>query len=100
MGEGLTGSTGRSVRQPGVGPKGAGSIVELLALGVAILNADRREQVGEAGGKRSCSSAAVSISSPNGGGGTIVSPAVERQRAASGGRDLPSLLVAVWGCRS
>jgi len=58
MGEGLAGSTGGSDRLPWAGPIGDGSIVELLALGVAISNADWRERVGEAGGERSSSSAA------------------------------------------
>ena len=80
-----------------MGAKGAGSIVELLALGVAISNADWRERVGEAGDERSSWSVAVSISSPMGGGGTIVSAAVERVRAGGDGQDSESLLVAVWG---
>jgi len=42
--------------------------VVLLALGVAISNADWRERVGEGGGETSWSSVAVSISSPAGGG--------------------------------
>jgi len=53
--------------------------------------------VGEAGGQRSLSSAAVSIWSPAGGGGTIVSAAVERVTVGGDGRDSQSLLVAVWG---
>ena len=68
MGEGLTGSAGGSGRSPWLGPRGAGSIVVLLALGVAIWNADWRERVGEAGGERSLWSVAVSISSLTGGG--------------------------------
>jgi len=91
MGEGLAGSMGGSVLLPCGGPSGAGSIVELLALGVAISNADWRERVGEAGGKRSSSSAAVSIASPMGGGGTIVSVAVERLRVGGDGRQSQSL---------
>jgi len=91
MGEGLRGSAGGSVLLPCEGPNGAGSIVELLALGVAISNADRRERVGEAGGKRSSSSAAVSIASPTGGGRTIISAAVERLRVGGGGRESQSL---------
>ena len=67
MGEGLAGSTRGRSRLPCAGPTGAGRIVELLALGVAISNADWRERVGEAGGERSSSSLAVSISSPAGG---------------------------------
>ena len=65
---------------PWLGPRGAGRIVELLALGVAISKADWRERVGEGGGERSSLSAAVSIASPAGGGTTIVSAAEERQR--------------------
>jgi len=91
MGEGLTGSAGGSGRLPWLGPKGAGSIVVLLALGVAISNADWRERVGEAGGERSLSSAAVSISSPAGGGRTIVSAAAERLRGSGDGRESQSL---------
>jgi len=91
IGEGLAGSAGGSERLPCGGPIGAGSIVELLALGVAISNADWRERVGEAGGERSSSSAAVSISSPTGGGGTIVSAAVERLRVGGDGRESQSL---------
>jgi len=91
MGEGLTGSAGGSGRLPWVGPRGAGSIVVLRALGVAISNADWREQVGEAGGGRSLSSVAVSISSPTGGGRTIVSASVERLRGGGDGRDSQSL---------
>jgi len=49
----VAGSAGGSERLPWLGPTGAGSIVELLALGVAISNADWRERVGEAGGERS-----------------------------------------------
>jgi len=82
---------GGSVLLPCTGPTGAGSIIELLALGVAISNADLRERVGEAGGERSSSSAAVSISSPTGGGGTIVSAAVERLRVGGDGRESQSL---------
>ena len=80
MGEGLAGSTGGSTRLPWVGPTGAGRIVKLLALGVAISNADWRERVGEAGGEGSSSSGAVSIVSPPPGGRTIVSAAAERLR--------------------
>jgi len=91
MGEGLAGSVRGSVLLPCGGPTGAGSIVELLALGVAISNADWRERVGEAGGERSSSSAAVSIASPVGGGGTIVSAAVKLLRACGDGRESQSL---------
>jgi len=97
MGEGLTRSAGGSGRLPWLGPTWARRIVGLLALGVAISNADWRERVGEAGGERSLSSVAVSISSPAGGGRTIVSAAVERLRVGGDGRDSQSLLVAVWG---
>jgi len=91
MGEGLTGSTGGSDRLPWVGPKRAGSIVVLLALGVAIPNADWRERVGEAGHERSLLSVAVSISSPTGSGRTIVSAAVKRLRVGREGWDSQSL---------
>jgi len=91
MGEGLTGSVGGRGRLPWVGPTGAGSIVELLALGVAISNADWRERVGEAGGERSSSSAAMSIASPMGGGKVIVLSAAERLRAGGDGRESQSL---------
>ena len=69
----------------------------LLALGVAISNADWRERVGEAGGERSFSSVAVSISSPAGGGRTIVSAAAEHLRGGGNGRESQPLCVAVWG---
>jgi len=91
MGEGLAGSAGGSNRLPWEGPTGAGSIVELLALGVAISNADWREPVGEAGGERSSSSAAVSIASPMGRGRTIASAAVERLRVGGAGGQIQSL---------
>ena len=78
MGEGLAGSAGGSDRLPCWGPKAAGSIVDLLALGVAISNTDWRARVGEAGGEMSSLSASVSISSSVGGAGTIGSAAVER----------------------
>ena len=87
MGEGLTGSAGGSGWLPWLGPRGAGSIVVLLALGVAISNADWRERVGEAGGARSFLSVAVSISSPTGGGRTIVSVTSERLRGGGDGRE-------------
>jgi len=95
MGEGLTGSTGGSDRLPWLGPKGAGSIVVLLALGVAISNADWRERVGEGGGETTLSSVSVSISSPAGSGGTISVAAVERLRGGGDGRLSQSLCVAV-----
>jgi len=96
MGEGLAGSTGGSNRLPWAGPNGPGRIVELLALGVAILNADWKERVGEARGERSSLSAAVSIASPTGGGRTIASATVERRRVGGDARETQSLLVAVW----
>jgi len=91
MGEGLTGSAGGSGRLPWLGPTGAGRIVVLLALGVAISNADWRERVGEAAGERSLSLVAVSISSPAGGGRTLVSAAAERLGVGRDGRDSQSL---------
>ena len=63
----------------------------LLALGVAISNADWRERVGEAGGERSFSSVAVSISSLAGGGRTMVSAAVERLIGGGDGWESQSL---------
>ena len=69
----------------------------LLALGIAISNADWREWVGEAGGEWLLLSVAVSISSPAGSGGTIVSAMVERLTAGGEGRDSQYLLVALWG---
>ena len=68
IGEGLWGSTGGSWPEPGAGITEAGSIVVLLALGVAISNADWRERVVEGGGQMSWSSVAMSISSSAGGG--------------------------------
>ena len=50
MGEGLDGSAGGSAPEPWLGLTEAGSTVALLALGVAISNADWRERVGEGGG--------------------------------------------------
>jgi len=91
MGEELAGSEGGSNPLPCGGPRGAASIVELLALGVAISNADRRERVGEAWGERSSSSAAGSIASAVGGGRTIASAAEERLRAGGVGRESQSL---------
>ena len=76
---------------PGVGLTEAGSIVVLLALGVAILNADWRERVAEGGGETSWSSAAVSISSPAGGRRTTASAADERLRGAGAGPESQSL---------
>jgi len=63
---------------PGAGLTKAGSMVVLLALGVAISNAHWREWVGEGGGETTRSSVAVSISSPAGGGGTTSAATVER----------------------
>ena len=81
---------------PGAGLTEAGSIVVLLALGVAISNADWRERVGEGGGETPLSSVPVSISSPVGGGGTISVATVERLRGAGVGRLSQALSVAVW----
>ena len=81
---------------PGAGLTEARSIVVLLALGVAISNADCRERVGEGGGETSLSSASVSISSPVGGGETTSLATVERLRVGGDGRLSQSLLVAVW----
>jgi len=80
---------------PCAGLTEAGSIVVLLALGVAISNADWRERVGEGGGEMSLSSASVSISSPVGGGGMTSVAAAERLRGGGVGRLSQSLLVAV-----
>jgi len=91
MGEGLAGSAGGSSRLPWGGSTGAGRIVELLALGIAISNADWRERVGEAGGERSSSSAAVSIASPMGGGRTLASAAEESLTEGGDGRETQSL---------
>jgi len=107
MGEGLSGSAGGSDRLPWFGPRGAGSIVVLLALEVAISNADWRERVGEGGGETTLSSVSVSISSPVGGGGMTSVIAVERLRGGGDGRLSQSLCVAVcsapqltqWGGR-
>jgi len=87
MGAGLSGSAGGSIKLPCAGPTGAGSIVELLALGVAMSNADWRERVGEGGGERSSSSVAVSIASPTGGARTLSSAGVQRLRAGGDGRE-------------
>jgi len=76
---------------PGAGLTEAGSIVVLLALGVAISNADWRERVDEGGGETSQSSEAVSISSPAGGGRTISSVADERLKGGGVGRESQSL---------
>ena len=85
---------------PGVGltDSEAGSIVVLLALGVAISNANWRERVGEGGGETSLWSVSVSISSPVGGGGTTSEITVEPLRGGGDGRLSQSLLpvVAVW----
>jgi len=91
MGEGLKDSPGGSDRLPWVGPKGAGSIVVLPALGVAISNANWRERVGEAGGERSLPWVAVAILSPTGGRGTIISAVVECMRVGGEGPDSQSL---------
>ena len=80
---------------PCAGLTEAGSIVVLLALGVAISNADWRERVGEGGGEWSWTSAAVSISSPTGGGGTSSVATVERLRVGGTGRLSQSLCTAV-----
>ena len=80
---------------PCVGLTEAGSIVVFLALGVAISNADWRERVGEGGGERSWTSAAVSILSPTGGGGTSSAVTVERPRVGGTGRLSQSLYTAV-----
>jgi len=80
-----------SCPEPGVGLTEAGSIVGLLAVGVAISNADWRERVGEGGGETSWSSVAVSISSPAGGGRMTSSAAVERLRGGGVRRELQSL---------
>jgi len=53
IGEGLDGATGGSSPEPWLGLTEAGRIVVLLALGVAISNADWRERVGEGGGELS-----------------------------------------------
>jgi len=53
MGEGLGCSAGGSSPEPWLGLTEAGSIVVLLAPGVAISNADWRERVGEGGGELS-----------------------------------------------
>jgi len=81
---------------PCVGLTEAGSIVLLLALGVAISNADWRERVGEGGGESTVSSVPVSISLPAGGGGTTSVATVERLRGGGDGRLSQSLLVALW----
>jgi len=91
MGEGLTGSAGGSGLLPWLGPSGAGRIIVLLALGLAISMADWRERVGEAGGEWSAWAVAVSISSSTGGGRTIPSSAAERVRVGGDGRDTQSL---------
>jgi len=81
---------------PGAGLTAVGNIVVLLALGVAISNAHWRERVGEGAGETPRWSAAVSISSPTGGGGTTSEVTVERLRGGGDGRLSQSLLVAVW----
>jgi len=89
-------STGGSCPEPGACLTEAGSIVVLLALGVAISNADWTERVGEGGGETSRSSVAVSIASPVGGGGTTSVARVERLRGGGDRRLSQSLFVAVW----
>ena len=91
IGEGLSGSTGGSSPEPCAGLTGAGSIVVLLALGVAIWNADWRERVSEGGGDTFRSSVAVSIASPVCGGRKTSSAAVERLRGGGDGRESQSL---------
>jgi len=76
---------------PGAGLMAAGSIVVLLALGVAISNADWRERVGEGGRETTRLSVSVSISSPDGGGRMISVAAVERLRGGGDGRLSQSL---------
>ena len=95
MGEGLGCSAGGRAPVPCVGLTEAGRIVVLLALGVAISNADWRERVGEGGGEWSWTSAAVSISSPAGGGGTSSAATAERLRVGGVGRLSQSLCTAV-----
>jgi len=91
IGEGLWGSRGGSRPAPGAGLTEAGRIVALVALGVAISNADRRERVGEGGGEMSRSSAAVTISSPAAGGRTTSSAADGHLRGGGVGRESQSL---------
>jgi len=91
MGEGLASSAGGSNRLPCGRPKGAGSIVELLALGVAISKVDWKERVGEARGERSSSSAAMFIALPEGGRRTRASATEERLRVGRAGRESQSL---------
>ena len=79
---------------PCVGLTEAGSMVVLLALGVAISNADWRKRVGEGGGEWSWTSAALSISSPTGGGGTSSAARAERLRVGGTGRLSQSLCTA------
>ena len=74
----------------------AGSMVVLLALGVATSNTDWRERVGEGGGETSLSSVPVSILSPDSGGETTSVATVERLRGGGDGRLSQSLCVAVW----
>ena len=68
-----------------------GRMVDLLALGVAISNADWREQVGEGGGDAMSSLAAGSISSPVRGGCGTSTAVVERPKVGGPGR-LPQSL--------
>jgi len=87
MGDGLAGSVEGSIRLPRVGPIRAGSIIELLALAVAISKADWRERVGEAGGETSLLPAAVSIASPTPGGRIIAAAAEERPGVGGDGQE-------------
>jgi len=96
MGEGLTGSAGMSNHEPRVGPTGAGIPVVLLALGVAISNANWSEGVGEGGGETTSLSVVVSISSVAGGGGTVSVAVTERLRGVGEGRLSQSLKTVVW----
>jgi len=81
---------------PRAGLTAAGSIVVLLALGVAISNADWMEWVAEGGGETTLSSVSVSVSSPVGGRGVISVAVVERLRGGGDGWLSQSLWVAVW----
>jgi len=85
---------------PGAALTEAGSIVVLRELGVAISNADWRERGGEGGGEMSLSSVPVSISSPDGGGGTTSVATVERPRGGGDGRLSQPLLVEYGPPRS
>jgi len=76
---------GRELSGAWCGPYRGRKYLVILAVGVAILNADWRERVGEGGGEKSRSSVAISISSPLGGGGTISVATVERLRGGGDG---------------